>query len=446
MKQKVICLFLIIICSAFIFLTIWFGKSEKQSDTYKNPDVSSQSISTQSKEDEKERRIKNAEKIMVKDEKAERTLYWENLDLNNMGVCGDFLNSGSPFTSYYSQVADGHYYYLRHIDCILGEPYRGQQYVYVIYQDEGEIVGKFRVVRGDMEVFLKYKNDYFVFYDYGDNQLCRVNTEKEFDRISSKNPWNGEIPSFLCSPFWLYDNYIYYYPGYSIDEKTGIKDRNEREDVTEMVKAPLNNLTDITEVKIPGKIIQHGLDLDLIFVDGKIIYGEEKGGEINLYSYDMETNTELKFFSFQQKKRRIKDRVKIQFDKDYIYCGEYLIPFSGGEIQIIENKNKKIDYSYNEKYIYYIDKNFYVHQIDKKTKKNKIISRIKAMKVDATDQSVYVQRYDRDLFEDTVIPYKQLEDHDWEYGEWDWYSCAIYKMDLDGKNPHMIVDEVTEVE
>lgn len=134
----------------------------------------------------------------------------------------------------------------------------------------------------------------------------------------------------------------------------------------------------------------------------------------------METNTELKFFSFRQKKRRIKDKVKIQIDQDYIYCGDYLIPLSGGPIQIIDNKNKKIDYSYNEKYIYYIDEKFYVHRVDKKmTENNSIINQVKAMKVDATDQSVYVQGYDRDLFEDTVIPYEALEDRDWDNSDRD---------------------------
>lgn len=305
-----------------------------------------------------------------------RTLYWEDIDLENVGVCADYLSSGNPFTSNHSQILDGHYYYLRH------KP--GKQDAYIIYQDEGKVIGKFNV-DGDMDIFLKYKDRYYVSYYDGDDQLSRINVEKEMDAVCSGDSWYcGEIPLMIGSPFWLYDNCVFYYPGYSIEEGTGNRIQKNEEDVKVMAKAPLSNLADVKEVKIPNKIIEN--KPYLVFADGKIFYGEENRGKINLYSYDMETNTELKFFSFRQKKRRIKDKVKIQLDKDYIYCGDYLIPLSGGPIQIIDNKNKKIDYSYNEKYIYYIDEKFYVHRVDKKmTENNSIINQVKAMKVDATD-------------------------------------------------------------
>ena len=122
-----------------------------------------------------------------------------------------------------------------------------------------------------------------------------------------------------------------------------------------------------------------------------------------------------------------------------------MIPLSGGDIQIIDTKNEKIDYSFNEKYIYYIDEKFYVHRVDKEmTENNDIISKVKAMKVDATDQFIYIQGYNEDLFENTVIPYEDLEDKDWDNSDWDWYSCALYKMDFNGKNLQKIADEVTE--
>lgn len=437
MKHKFI--YLTIIGGAVIILVIWFGKFERGTDNPKYPAttqaVSSEGISIQSEENEIEERIKNAAKITVKDEKKDRTLYWEDMDLNNMGICADYLRP-YPFAPLYSQVLEGHYYYLRHK--------KGKQddYAsYIIYQDEGKIIGKFYVE--DMDNFFKYKDGYYVFYQVYDMMLGRINTENEIDEISRDLGNACEIPLYVNSPLWVYDNYIFGYPRYYIDKETGEEHKyNWEEDMTELVKAPLNNLADVTEVEVPDRIIQN--ELYLVFVDGKIIYGEENGGTINLYSYDMKTNTEIKFFSFRQRKRRIKDdRIKIQIDKDYIYCGEYLIPISGGEIQIIDDKNKKIDYSYNEKYIYYIDKKFHVHRVDKRnTEHDDIISKVKAMKVDATEQSVYVQGYNKTLFEDKVIPYEDLESWDWGY--YDWYSCALYKMDLNGGNLRKIEDEVTK--
>ena len=94
MKHKFICL--IIICGVVILLVIWFDKSEKGTDSSKylatTQVVSSEGISIQSEENEKKERIKNAVKIKVKDEKKDRILYWEDVDLNNMGVCANYLS------------------------------------------------------------------------------------------------------------------------------------------------------------------------------------------------------------------------------------------------------------------------------------------------------------------------------------------------------------------
>ena len=151
-----------------------------------------------------------------------------------------------------------------------------------------------------------------------------------------------------------------------------------------------------------------------------------------IYSYDMASKMEKQVLVYKRKKKYDSDYVSISIDEDYIFCQEYMIPRSGGKmIPILKNARKNsygiADYSFNEKYIFYIDKNEKAHRINKKTKKDNIISKRNVAGIDCTEDKIYIRVRDKKWHS-----IKEPNDPDDSWDIYNDYADQLYCMDLDG--------------
>lgn len=100
-------------------------------------------------------------------------------------------------------------------------------------------------------------------------------------------------------------------------------------------------------------------------------------------------------------------------------------------IPILKNARKNsygiADYSFNEKYIFYIDKNEKAHRINKKTKKDNIISKRNVAGIDCTEDKIYIRVRDKKWHS-----IKEPNDPDDSWDIYNDYADQLYCMDLDG--------------
>ena len=105
--------------------------------------------------------------------------------------------------------------------------------------------------------------------------------------------------------------------------------------------------------------------------------------------------------------------------KNRIKC--YSIPLKNGKMEQI-GKGKIRNFTYNNKYYFYVDKKYRLHRQNRKTKKDKIISDIKVSEVKCTNAGLYVKKYD-----------SWFDNGGFEWANMD-YSRTLYFMDFDGEN------------
>lgn len=169
MKKEIIFLF---IGSVLIFLTIFISQNKKVilehiSQRTISPTATSKTIEpTEGKE-------QNDYKIIIDEMGKQRKLYLSDLDVKREGV---FFKYSNP-TSLYSQISDGHYYYMR-------SDGKGN---YKIYRDKGKKVGEFSLKRGYVDCFIKHKDKFYIKWAWEsfddddvfqkESQLAEVNLE-----------------------------------------------------------------------------------------------------------------------------------------------------------------------------------------------------------------------------------------------------------------------------
>ena len=376
---------------------------------------------------------------------------------------GVYFKGCEDFLSRYSQVSDGHYYFLK----------RNDDGDYMVYRDKGSIVGQFSIYDG---VSKKYGTDYDYSYvagfvKYGTEFYALVNVEYgdliEFDDyywyktdLAHVDLETGGI-EIICN-LVSGDNMKYItridrtedivYLAFYKDKMyfTDMDVYEERSEDREEDNTPKNLVKKDMDNGCPETIMPSTANMDeakpyLTIMDGKIYYGQQKGKKVTLYAYDLENYQEQKIFSYQRKQPyqgdyiwgRTSDDVFLEMDEDYIYCQEFIIPRAGGKMipvfrQAVVYEDGRMPYAHNKKYIFYIDKEYKLHRFSKKTKSDVIISDMKIMDVDCTEKNIYVKEYDKRYV------FSFLEEDD------DYYDAAvnIYCMDMDGNHVKRIVKKV----
>lgn len=405
---------------------------------------------------EKKQRKKEKKKIIriVTDETGKsQKLKLETVNTKSKGI----YFSSADWATNYSQVQDGHYYYIRG---------KRDEVTYTIYQDKKKKVGEFSLEeyinkdRGDYPELIgmvKYKKKFYIFFHYLDDNWEDVKHE-------SDDGWDGatvlayiDLEKKKAVKLWdmtgtridedegvvfcnIYQDSLYYnrksywdmeYERSGTFMKSPIEDIKSRETIT--------TTTNLTKAK-PY----------MTYIDGKIYYGVQKGKKVTLYSYDLERGREEKVFCYMRSDNK-ETTILPEMDEDYIYCQEYLIPRSGGKMikafadaKVFQSLydysyiTKSISYSYNKKYIFYIDKNYKVHRIDKKTGRNHIISNLKAVGVDCTEDNVYVKVHAKAWYDDKKGMWKEFDEDDEGDLSYNWYSHHLYCMDINGRNVEKI--------
>lgn len=393
---------------------------------------------------DKKQQKKEKKKIVriVTDETGkQQELKLESVNTKKKGM---YFSSASWITNY-SQVEDGHYYYIR----------ENETGIYTIYQDKKKKVGEFSVKEySDNDFYpqpigaVKYKEKLYILFDFlGDNEEDDLLDDFREGKMASVDLKNRKV-----MPLWdmsrnhladkegivfcnFYEDFLYY-------DSRSYWDAEYNRPGT-LVKSPMESKKSretITTTKNLAKAKPY-----LTYIDGKIYYGVQKGKKVTLYSHDLQSGQEEKIFCYMRNDDK-KTTIFLQMDEEYIYCQEYLIPRCGGKMikafadaKVFKSKPhdsysiRSISYSYNKKYIFYVDKNYKVHRIDKKTGQNRIISNLKAAGVDCTEDSVYVKVHAKAWYNKKGM-WKELYDDDEGLVSYNCYSHHLYCMGIDGRN------------
>ena len=416
MKNKII-IFCVLCCFGLGAILLFMNKKE----TIKNEfvDLSANTYSAAPKDEE--------EMVYVTDETGEkRELKLSDINTKDAGVYFPYMEWLTDF----SQVSGGHYYYLRFNK-------NSDSGKFTIYRDQGEKVGVFDVPEDKTGEpyrvlgLVKYGDRFYAFLDHFEYGMEDLNTPQELAYIDMEQ----SKPIVICDV--THDHMLddgdtmfcnLYRDSFYFDSRTGWQRGDGRpgtsirynfidKHVREKLSVPLN----MTKAK-PY----------LTYMDGKIYYGISSDKTVTIYSYDMASKMEKQVLVYKRKKKYDSDYVSISIDEDYIFCQEYMIPRSGGKmIPILKNARKNsygiADYSFNEKYIFYIDKNEKAHRINKKTKKDNIISKRNVAGIDCTEDKIYIRVRDKKWHS-----IKEPNDPDDSWDIYNDYADQLYCMDLDG--------------
>lgn len=435
------------LCVGIVFISIFTKKKPEDSlkhlNQVENTSVSPQGTMVEMQTNDEE---SSEGKVWVMDETGKK----RRLKLGNINETdkASYLIVANP-TGRFAQVVDGHYYYLE------SDGKRN----YTIFRDKRIVVGKFSLKQGFVSGFIKSGSEYYAFIQEEEGELDYIDAIKwHLVHINLKTQSvenlveNFQDVNFIEQQDIYYDGiyeYLSFYKGnvyYDAREEVSYDVQNaERQDGDEDFYAPgkyiikLNLQDRNQENSIFSSGNMNKAKPYLTFVDGKILYGKQKKNEVILYSFDLETQKETKFFQFKRKKAykcygaASYDCVFLTLDEKYIYCQDFAIPRKGGKMQrllknAVQYDNGQIAFSSNRKYIYYLDGKFKLHRVDKKTGEDTQICKKKLMSVHCTEENVYVKKYNRKL-----LPGYWDEDSIWVQKEDDPASSVLYCMDLAGR-------------
>lgn len=324
----------------------------------------------------------------------------------------------------YSQVADGHYYYIRYKKKSLLTFYRD---VIVIYQDAGHKIGTFNLEQFDesdyFAGFIRYESRFYVELKNLRTDTIKivcVDTDKDKAEMIVELSIENEPENIFIYDNSVYCIYPYHQFGYQV-EKYDMKGK---------------------KLDVFTKPAEGGYFEFLYIVDGKLYYDyvsvQNDGNEKIMFGYwDMKNRKDKQAFCYQADGSTIGNAFWV--DVDNIYClGSYnlyddsysyrdticfySIPTRGGKMEQI-GKGRIYDYAYNEKYYFYIDLKHMLHRCNREMGEDKIISNIEATEVMCTQKGLYVKEYD-----------SWFEDEDGFEWAGDDYSNTLYFMDFEGKN------------
>lgn len=357
--------------------------------------------------------------VVIDETGKERKLQLGDVNVKNTMETPPFM----LFPTNYAQVNNNHYYFLR------ADGNRN----YTIYRDKGKVVGKFSLKKGIVESFIAYKNKFYAEitknYDqyYGD-EIVEIDLKRNRTiRICKRR--KGE--KSYTSIYGIYQGNLYW----ECNNEVGTFDIKKRK----LISDPMASKYGCREEIIDGK--GYG-------------YKIKSGKKIQIYSFDLKSSKRKKVIEFECANKLSDDDLHymdwgLKIDEDYIYCLDYLIPRRGGRIiklpeRIISetfmyyldpNPSTSI-FTYNKKYIFYLDGRVRIHRIDKKTGEDVIIStsrKVYVMDMQCTEDGLYVQEFDDYLSYDKLLDDPEINDYYGNEAE-ESASCSLYYMDCNGEN------------
>lgn len=339
---------------------------------------------------------------VVDDKGNSRKLTMGAVDTEDVGL---YFQSAYYVTDY-SQVSEGHYYYIR---CKNGNEY-------TIYQDKGKKVGKFKLEYFDPYAILRSGDHFYLliqdYEDIDEEKIAYVDLQKGEVVILGDIADNCVAENNFIVFYAIYQGNLYYSP--EIFKSTGgIFTKSDLKQMDSRIALTTTSAMDKARPR-------------LTFMDGNIFYAVQDGKNVTLYEYDLDTAVEREIFCYQRNDDKKMDKILLEIDNDYIYCQDYLIPRQGGKmIQAFKEAkvfdHGEISYAHNKDYIFYIDKIDRVRRIDKRSGKDTIINKKQFKKVDCTKNTIYAIACDPPL-------------RDYLVEDPGHFSNDLYCMDLDGKN------------
>ena len=347
-------------------------------------------------DDVSENNGKRAKIETVTDETGKkRKLNLGNINLTNKEILiqrsGDFVE--------YTQVADGHYYYLRQ---------EGEN-CYVLYCDRGDMVGSFSIEKGYyFQAFCKYDNRFYVILyhqdsdseesviGYGDSVLAVV------DFSTGKLRMLRKIHNVIYYVPYFYKNKIKLYESDDFDVCEDVDDdeHDGKEDTY---------LYEIVGDEEP----EHNRE----YLDYKINgcrYYAKKGKEIRIFWQNLKSQQEGEIFRYQKKDLAKTLDVSLAVEREDIFicemvlCKEenglehdkyllYAIPRAGGKMKLVADAMRAdLGYVYNSKYIFWVDDSFRIHRWNRRTQKEEKVIKTKMYsgywRMDCTEEGLYLQK------------------------------------------------------
>lgn len=386
----------------------------------------------------KEEETKNSKKrkirgVTVTDETGEK----HKLRLGKLAETDEGVKFCSADFIWASQISDGHYYYL-HI---------GKGGKHTIYRDKKKIVGTFFIREGTLVGFAKVGKNYFASimhtevdpdtYDIENltYDIVRIDLATQSVKVLLGNcAWDGHKGDLIIND----EDIIFYRGSMYYDSRTDVL-----WDPGEYVPGAFLMSRDLKNIEQENKMIctkqMNRAKPYLTFVDGKILYGRQKGKEVSVYMFDLETKEQTKVVKYKRHKAYKSyfytpyDKVIVSMDDDYLYCQDMAIPRKGGKIQpLLKNaqqyaagREERI-FSSNKKYIFYLDKKYHLHRINKETGEDILVSNKKLMSVQCMEDRIYVKAWRYGHW-----------DVSWDDNDWGYYEQKrpdiLYCMDLNGK-------------
>lgn len=362
--------------------------------------------------------------VVVDETGKKHKLKLGKVNLNNAEMTFPLMT----YPTNYSQVVKNHYYFLR------ADGRRN----YTIYQDKGEIAGKFSLKRGLVTWFVFYQNKFYAIVAKNNSEergekLVEIDLRRQsikdvcYTDLGKGKRTNVSFDKMYKGIFLCYDK----------KKRIGAFNLNKRKVIANFL--------------VPPKEMPYiGYWLDGKIYDYKIISDKK----IVIYSFDLKSCKTEKILEFECKGKQDMENVEymhgLEIDEDYIYCMDYLIPNKGGKIirlphRVIRDRDREWLFSftqasiftYNKKYIFYIDGEGKIHRIDKKTREDVVISdqnKIHPMDIQCTEDGLYIQEFyygvsmdylweNPDTYLDTVGVDTEEDD-----------SCDLYYMDCNGEN------------
>lgn len=332
--------------------------------------------------------------------------------------------------SWYGQVYQGNYYYLRKDK---------EENGYVIFKNDSECLTFDTPENGCLSKFARY-GDYFYFIVY----IPKENTElvQRIYRISEKE----QVPQ-MCFQLeskhtvieaqnikYISDNKIWYaWKGtlYGLQLDNGNMVYSE--------KMPLHLK------KAGGKFsVQNGL----------FYYEFETKGKVKVYSFDRENGNEKKLFSYKGKSQKL-------YQSSILQRGNWILTTSYNKksaflYNVVTKKRTDISIckklqnpcSMNDNYLFYVDKNYNLHRYTLSDGTDKLIYK-KCIGVACTQDIIFAQKYEKSMMEEPgkdeqVLLEGDEDDLEQVYmllqsmgltDEFCGYDsdCQIYQMTIDGE-------------
>ena len=346
------------------------------------------------------------------------------------------------FASDYSQVVDGHYYYMRTDG--MGN--------YTVYRDKGEEAVRFIIsAEHYIEYFVKYGDVFYAFVreddfssGFGDLDNTLVSIDVKTGNVTKVKDMTVEVAG---QGFWLTERAVFYKDFFYFE------DYSDYYGVHEVGRGRLASLHldgNMEKKRFPLASRMESMKEKpiLTFIDGKIYYGEQQDRTVTLFSYDLGSGVEKEVLCYERTNDKYGYVGEIKIDQDYIYCQDYMIPRRGGEMQQMPKALDFLNFTPDGKYLLYVDRKFRLHRISRKTHKDVVICNdiqigtiCDGMRIiggiDCTRDGIYIKGINEAWLE--TLDEDSLDD--WA----DPRSNDLYYMDFDGKNRKRICKAVTEL-